>query len=140
MPQERNTMQRQLVLDAVQSMHEHPTAEDIYNHIFLQYPNISLGTVYRNLSLLAARGEIRRVSHLNSADRFDFNLMPHYHFHCHGCGCVFDAPLPYDDKLLSRAAAKAASSGFLYEKCDTVFFGLCPDCVKNHEPAQEPES
>ena len=139
MPQERNTLQRQLVFDAVQSMHHHPTAEDIYAHIAAQYANISRGTVYRNLALLVKRGDILRVSHLNTADRFDYEIKPHYHFHCHGCDRVFDAPLPYDAELLSKAAS--LNDFFLYEECDVVFSGLCPNCVKNHKhlPAPEPE-
>ncbi|MGD9560571.1 MAG: Fur family transcriptional regulator [Oscillospiraceae bacterium] len=122
----RNTVQRDLVLQAVRAMHDHPTAEQVYTRIAQQHPSISRATVYRNLSLLAQRGDIRRVSHLNAADRFDFELRPHHHFRCTGCGRVFDAPLPYDDALLGQLQP---APGFVYEACTITFTGLCPHCA-----------
>lgn len=123
----RNTIQRQLVMDAVTKLHNHPTAEEIYAYVAGQYPSVSRGTVYRNLGALADAGEIRRVSHLDAADRFDFELTPHYHFHCQGCGRVFDAEMDYDFGLMDRLKQKA---GFVYNDYDITFTGLCPACAK----------
>ncbi len=126
MPKTRNTLQREIVLDAVLSLHSHPTAEDIYTHVQTGYPNISRATVYRNLGVLADMGKIRRVSHLDAADRFDHTLAPHYHFRCAACGGVFDVDLPYDGGLLARVPNKA---GFLLQGYDISFTGLCPACA-----------
>ena len=77
--QTRNTIQRQIVLQAVNQMHNHPTADAIYAVIAAQHPTISKATVYRNLNQLAAQGEILRVPVPTGADHFDFNIKPHYH-------------------------------------------------------------
>lgn len=127
MPQQRNTVQRSLVLQAVQCMHNHPTAEQIYSALASQHPSISRATVYRNLGILAASGDIQRVSHLNAADRFDFNCTPHYHFRCRGCDEVFDLEAPYREELHKELQDQG---DFLVESCDIVFTGLCPDCQK----------
>lgn len=133
MPKPRNTLQRQLVLDAVQAMHNHPTAEEIYSRIASTHPTISRGTVYRNLGLLADQGRIRRVSHLNAADRFDFELKPHYHFCCEGCGGVFDVELPYNHQLLSQVTNPG---GFVFKGYEITFEGLCPQCSQHPGQAQ----
>ena len=127
----RNTIQRSLVMQAVQSLHHHPTAEDVYRHVVQNHPSISRGTVYRNLNLLADQGEIRRVSHLhNAADRFDFNLEPHYHFQCSACGQVFDASIPYQHDLMDRVANPGE---FEFQTHEITFTGLCPVCKQgNH--------
>lgn len=121
----RNTVQRQLVLQAVQALHNHPTAEQIYLHVAQTHPSVSRATVYRNLGLLADGGAIKRVSHLNAADRFDFALHPHYHAICRGCGNVFDIEVEVDADLLQQANA---NDGFLCESCEITFTGLCPAC------------
>lgn len=121
----RNTIQRGLVMQAVQSMHNHPTADEIYSHIVRSHPGISRATVYRNLAALAGEGLIQRVTHLDAADRFDFNLAPHYHFICQGCGKVYDVELPYQDKLLE---AIQPLPGFTYQQHHLTVTGLCPHC------------
>ena len=60
----RNTIQRQLVLDTVRSMHNHPDAEQVYSEIVKEHPHISKATVYRNLNLLSEQGQIKKVAHL----------------------------------------------------------------------------
>ena len=72
--QTRNTIQRQIVLQVVNQMHNHPTADAIYAVIAAQHPTISKATVYRNLNQLAAQGEILRVPVPTGADHFDFNI------------------------------------------------------------------
>lgn len=128
MIQGRNTIQRGLVLQAVQNLKTHPTAEEIYSAIALQHPTISRGTVYRNLNLLVEQGAVRRVTHLkNAADRFDFELKPHYHFHCSGCNKVFDADLPYQNDFLAQVPNP---QGFSFEAYEIVFTGYCAACQK----------
>ena len=68
----RNTIQRALVLEAVRSLHNHPTSADVYEVVRERHPNISRATVYRNLGVLASRGDVLRVEVPNGADRYDF--------------------------------------------------------------------
>lgn len=82
--------QRESIKNFLVTRYDHPTAETIYLNIRREFPNISLGTVYRNLNLLAEIGEIQKLSPGIGPDRFDGNPAPHYHFICRHCGCVMD--------------------------------------------------
>ena len=128
-PKQRNTKQRELVLDVVRAHRDHPTAEQIYQDVHAQNDKVSRATVYRNLNLLDENGEILQVS-APVANRFDLRADPHYHMMCIKCGAVVDAPLEYQqayDKLV------ASASGFKVVSHQTLFKGLCPDCQKVQE-------
>ena len=118
----RNTVQRTLVLEAVRSLHNHPTAEEIYEKVLTRCPGISQGTVYRNLNSLAEDCEILRVQVANAPDRYDFTVEPHAHFRCKYCGKVFDFALP------DAPLPEALNQGFAVEDYQLVFCGSCPDC------------
>lgn len=118
----RNTVQRTLVLETVRSLHNHPTADEIYEKVQARCPNISRGTVYRNLNNLAANGDVLRVQVANAPDRFDFTVEPHAHFRCRCCGRVFDFRLP-DVPL-----PEGLNEGFTVEDYQLVFCGSCPHC------------
>lgn len=130
----RNTIQRDMVLTAVKQLHHHPTAEEIYHAVASQYPNISKGTVYRNLNLLADTGEIQKVSLPDTADRFDFNTAAHYHFKCSRCGRVYDVDMPYQNDMLSKIRN---TNGFLIQRHDIVFQGICPECGAQKQAQQK---
>ena len=85
--------QRESIKNFLVTRYDHPTAETVYLNIRREFPNISLGTVYRNLNLLAEIGEIQKLSPGIGPDRFDGNPAPHYHFICRHCGCVMDLTL-----------------------------------------------
>lgn len=129
MPAKRNTVQKELILETVRDMHNHPTAEEIYLRVSAVQPTISRATVYRNLSQLSEQKVIRRVSNLNAADRYDFHTAPHYHFHCSVCNKVYDVHLPYNSALLAEVENP---EGFLFEGYEIVFKGLCPKCRAKH--------
>ena len=78
--------QRDSIKNFLENRYDHPTAETVYANIRQEYPNISLGTVYRNLALLSELGEIQKISTGIGPDRFDGNPRPHYHFFCRKCG------------------------------------------------------
>ena len=80
--------QRESIKNFLSTRKDHPTADAVYMNIRKEYPNISLGTVYRNLSLLASVGEIQKISCGDGVDHFDPNADPHYHFVCRDCGAV----------------------------------------------------
>ena len=121
----RNTIQRSLVLEAVQSLHDHPTSADVYEVVRQKYPNISRATVYRNLGVLANRGEVLRVEVPNGADRYDFFNKPHYHAKCRVCGQIFDVDMPY---LADLPARVADAHGFRIEGHEIIFDGVCSGC------------
>ena len=130
----RNTVQRNMVLAAVNELRCHPTAEDIYQAVRARHPSVSKGTVYRNLHLLAQREEIRQVALPDGADRFDFRTAPHCHIRCEGCGRVFDAELESLDSIGRQARFP---QGFVLRGCDIVFRGICPDCNKKNKNMEE---
>ncbi len=121
----RNTIQKKLVLEAVRELGCHATADEIYNKISELHPAISKGTVYRNLSVLAEEGEIRKVELPDGAARFDHTTVKHYHVRCDRCGRVFDV----DMDLIPDVPEKIKDThGFEFIDYDIVFRGICPDC------------
>ena len=122
----RNTVQRALVMDAVRSLHgTHPTSADIYEIVHAEHPHVSRATVYRNLGVLAERGEILRVEVPNGADRYDLRATPHYHLKCQACGCVLDADMPYHADLADELTD---THGFRVTGHTILFTGLCAVC------------
>jgi len=95
MKKSRNTRQRVVILDILRETKAHPTAEKIYREARRVIPNISLGTVYRNLNLLRDHGMVREIRPNDGGpSRFEGVHTPHAHFHCVGCSSLLDIPLP----------------------------------------------
>ena len=119
--------QRESIKTCLMNRTDHPTADAIYLSIREEFPNISLGTVYRNLNLLAEEGEILRLTCGDGSDRFDGNPAPHYHFLCNDCGRVIDLPLePLDHiNILANAGFEGAIEGHT-----VLFHGKCHRCKK----------
>ncbi|MHB1013625.1 MAG: Fur family transcriptional regulator, partial [Desulfobacteria bacterium] len=91
----RNTRQRGVILDILKVSNSHPTAETIYREARRVLPNISLGTVYRNLNFLRDQGTVREIRPCEGgSSRFDGVGTPHAHFHCVHCSALLDIPLP----------------------------------------------
>ncbi len=120
----RYTKQRRLVLQAVRSRCDHPTAEQIYEDAHTADPRISNGTVYRNLNCLAEDGEISHVR-VPGADRYDLRTDLHYHMFCVKCKKVIDAPYSYKDFLDEETTRQ---SGFEIIRHRLIFEGICPEC------------
>jgi Fur family peroxide stress response transcriptional regulator len=118
--------QREAVRQFLAGRTDHPTAETIYAGLRVNIPNISLGTVYRNLSLLSDTGEIQKLSGNGGSDRFDPNPAPHYHFHCEVCGCVDDIPMTSMDSLNQLAQAHL---GGVVRTHTLIFHGTCARCL-----------
>ena len=93
----KKSRQREAVYDFLMTRKDHPTADFIYENVRKTFPNISLGTVYRNLNLLVELGQAQRFSTYDGYDHFDGNPAPHYHFVCNKCRCVLDIDTPADD-------------------------------------------
>ena len=78
--------QREAIVQYLTGRTDHPSAESVYQALRQTHPNISLGTVYRNLGVLEENGQLMRIPMDNGSDRFDPNVVPHYHFLCRKCG------------------------------------------------------
>lgn len=122
----KHSRQRDAIRDNLRSRCDHPTAEMIFTDIRLRYPKISLGTVYRNLSLLTELGEIRHLPLEDGADRYDGKMEPHSHFICRVCGNIQDLP-PVDNALL-KESIKGKFDGII-ESSKVRFTGLCAACT-----------
>lgn len=120
-----NTIQRSLVLDAVNRLKSHATADEVYAEVAATHPNISKATVYRNLNLLSEMGMIRKLEIPGGADRFDHICKEHCHVKCEKCGRVFDIEIPYIDGLDNLVENR---NGFELTGYDILFRGICPGC------------
>ena len=123
----RYSRQRELIYEALRQTEQHPTAEMIYQWLKPANPSLSLGTVYRNLNLLADEGAIRRMAF--PVERYDAKTMPHPHFCCDQCGAVYDLHLPYDAELDRQALLASWHDVTGHE---VVFHGICTKCKQLH--------
>lgn len=123
----RKTIQQALTLKAVRTMKNHPTAEEVYKAVSAEHPNISRGTIYRNLNKLSENGDIHGIEVPGGADRFDHCCDKHYHVRCLRCGRVFDVDMDYIPDL---EKAIRDTRGFLFSGHDLVFKGICPACIQ----------
>ena len=121
--------QRESIKHYLAVTHDHPTADEVYMHVKKDFPNISLGTVYRNLNLLTDIGEAVKIATPNGGDRFDGRVEPHNHFLCTRCGRLLDLEL--DMKSLEEVTQLAASNfDGIIKSSSTLFYGECSDCIK----------
>ena len=129
----RNTIQRSLVLEAVNKLQCHATADEVYAEISKDHPTISKATIYRNLNVLSELGEIRRLEIPGSADRYDHISRNHCHVKCEGCGRVFDVDMDFVGGLESGIRD---THGFDFTGYDIIFHGVCPECKKQQASVQ----
>lgn len=124
--------QRESIKEFLASRTDHPTADTVYLNIRQQYPNISLGTVYRNLGLLSEIGEIQKLTTGDGCDRFDFRTDPHNHFVCRRCHCVSDLDMDSIEDIVK--IAQKNFHGKIERHC-TNFYGVCENCLKEESRA-----
>ncbi len=119
---ERKSKQRDAILNELKSRYDHPTAMELYLAVRERIPNLSLGTLYRNLAQLEECGEIVKI-HDGHQDRFDGNALPHTHFKCNTCGRVYDIhqqkaySFDYNDEYIGQI------DGYTL-----MLFGICKQC------------
>ena len=127
-PGRRLTRQRRVIYEIVRSRRDHPTAQQIHEEAVKHLPTISLGTVYRNLKLLAEQGLIREITYLGEGSRFDGVPELHAHLVCRGCGKVIDLELDVEESLDEVVARE---TGFRNLTHSLTFYGLCPECSES---------
>ena len=123
----RLTTQRQIILEELAKVKTHPTASELYDMVRKRLPRIGLGTVYRNLELMAENGMILKLEVGGTQKRFDATTDTHYHIRCSNCGKVDDIDTPVMDELVREAAA---SSSYQVLGHHVEFSGICPGCQK----------
>ncbi|MDR0675873.1 MAG: transcriptional repressor [Elusimicrobiota bacterium] len=123
--------QREAIKNFLMTRRDHPDANTIYQNLKLEYPSISLGTVYRNLSILANLGEISKLSCVDGVEHFDGYTKPHYHLVCKKCNKIIDLDFPktYIELIVKVATAKFKGK---IEGHMLYFDGFCEECnLKN---------
>lgn len=120
--------QRESIKNYLLSTNEHPTADIVYQHVRKNFPNISLGTVYRNLKLLTEIGEAVKISSPDGVDRFDGFVQPHNHFFCTCCRRILDLNLDMAEIDRLNYSASKNFDGQI-ESSNTIFYGTCSDCI-----------
>lgn len=118
--------QRDAIFTYLCSRYDHPTADQIYEAVKVDIPNISLGTVYRNLSLLADIGKITKLSCGDASEHFDANTEPHNHFVCKCCNRVIDVEMANTDFLNTLAATSFPGQ---IDGHNILFYGKCENCL-----------
>ncbi len=126
----RNSKQRTAILQVLEGTTSHPTADWVYQKVSRMIPNISLGTVYRNLSQLAEAGTIQRMEIGDGTDHFDYNTNPHDHFYCRECKSLYDFPLPYDKRI--DTLANDTGCGII-DRHSLIYQGVCNGCLATKE-------
>lgn len=126
----RLTTQRQIILEELAKVKTHPTASELYDMVRKRLPRIGLGTVYRNLELMAENGMILKLEVGGTQKRFDATTEDHYHIRCSQCGRVDDIDVPVIDSLVESAAESTAYQILGHH---VEFTGICPSCQKKRK-------
>ena len=120
----KHSRQRESIKSYLSGRKDHPTADMVYTSLREEFPNISLGTVYRNLSLLVELGEIKKLT-TDGADRYDAMTKPHSHFICRKCGCVLDVMVPIENPIETVNEQWDLGEA---DECRIEFRGICSRC------------
>jgi Fur family transcriptional regulator, peroxide stress response regulator len=121
----KRSRQRDKILQLLKNTTTHPTADWVYDQLKMDFPDISMGTVYRNLNILIDQGAIGKIDFGSTFDRFDGNNTHHYHFICEKCNAIFDLEIPVDSKLNEKAAK---GTSFKVNRHRIEFYGNCKQC------------
>ena len=122
---------REEILNLLKSTKSHPGAYWVYERLKPRIPDLSLGTVYRNLNIFCKEGKAAFLGVVRGEERYDGTTEPHPHLVCSHCGAVLDLPKNRADTLLKGYFS--VENTFFIDFRSTVFYGLCRGCYKNHK-------
>jgi Fur family peroxide stress response transcriptional regulator len=122
----KHSKKRDAILQAIQSVESHPGARWVYEQLKSAIPGLSLGTVYRNISIFREEGIVNSVGVVNGEERFDGRTEPHPHFICEKCGAVIDLLEDNQPEIIANISINIP--GCAIDKRKTVFYGLCTEC------------
>ncbi|MBQ3356899.1 MAG: transcriptional repressor [Oscillospiraceae bacterium] len=120
----KHSKKRDAILECIRSTGSHPSADWVYAQLKPELPDLSLGTVYRNLAAFKQEGVIASVGTVDGAERYDWRTFPHPHFICTHCGAVLDV----DEIDPPQELAKRVKCGSVRD-CVLTFYGICNQCV-----------
>ena len=127
----KNFRKRNAIYDCLCQSKAHPSAETIFTQLKAEIPDLSLGTVYRNLNLFKDQGLAISVATVQGVERFDGNTSPHVHFICNDCAAIIDLEDMEVPKALTTAAER--STGGKVAECQLTFNGICKNCINKLE-------
>lgn len=127
----KHSRQRDAILENLMNRYDHPTADRVYASLKPDYPKLSLGTVYRNLSLLVDEGAILKISCGDGTEHYDGHTADHGHFVCRKCGRLVDLFLPEDSQSVRSSEIGKIESRTL------IYYGECKNCLKNNKTKKE---
>jgi Fur family peroxide stress response transcriptional regulator len=131
--QRKKSKKRDAILRTIRSTASHPGAKWIYDQLKPSIPDLSLGTVYRNIHLFREEGKVLSLGVVQGEERFDGQVSPHPHLVCCRCGKVLDLPCPAPETLKDFAGVQADEGegprDFIIDYRKTVFYGLCRKCA-----------
>ena len=127
----KNFRKRNAIYNCLCQSKAHPSAEAIYTQLKTEIPDLSLGTVYRNLNLFKDQGLVISVATVQGVERFDGNTSPHVHFICNDCAAIIDLEDMEVPKALTTAAER--STGGKVAECQLTFNGICKNCINKLE-------
>lgn len=125
----KRTRQKEIIYGVLKTL-SHPSATMVYERVREEYPNLSRATVFRVLSQFAADGDIKKLEFSDTDVRYDWRTADHYHFRCRCCGNIEDSDFPFMENLLRDVSLP---EGYVVEKHDVQFIGLCPACRERGE-------
>ena len=128
---QRYSKKRQAIYDALLQSLEHPNAEMLYQTLKPYYPDLSLGTVYRNLKGMVESGDVICVGHVEGKERYDAHLEPHVHLVCRGCGSVVDIGIT--PQMHAQCESISQDNDIEMDVCSLHFAGLCSNCKSENK-------
>ena len=127
----KNFKKRNAILSYLRHTHEHPSAETIFSDLKAEIPDLSMGTVYRNLKLFQQQGQVSCIATVHGVERFDANTAPHVHFICESCNAVIDLESLSTPQALRSEAEQAI--GCCVTGCSLSFTGKCGECMRSDQ-------
>jgi Fur family ferric uptake transcriptional regulator len=124
----RQTDARRVILEEIREVTSHPTADEIYERVRKRIPRVSLGTIYRNLEVLAQNGLIQKIEGVGTQKRFDATTITHYHFQCLNCGRLSDLTSEPVEEIENAVRNLVAGDILGY---NLEVHGLCPSCLSS---------
>ena len=122
---------RDAILSYLRSTDAHPSADMVYARLKPEIPDLSLGTVYRNLSMFRQQGTIASIGTVNGVERFDGNTVPHVHFVCNDCSTVLDMPeLQVPQHMIETVNQQTGGN---VATCSLTFTGQCSECIQKEK-------
>lgn len=121
---------RNAIYNAVCNTSTHPSAKWVYDRLKPEIPDLSLGTVYRNIALFKSEGKVNVVCSVNGEERIDADIKPHPHFVCNSCGNVLDVSESGSAYSENRELENA---GYSIESRFVIYYGLCPECSNKRD-------